>query len=356
MKKVLLTLFAIISFSVSSIAQYFTLKGNTGDAGLDSVSIQYINRAGKIIQESVAAVGGRFTLSGLISQPTFSYLLFKPKGQTIGRKEVEQKRNAAYLDPGAMTISKVPLPGGYLHITGSKTQEEWKTYWDKTKALTGKQLAQASYDYFIQHTDSYITSDRIKYFTSAFSLDSIKAVYQKYSKAIKESTDGRRLAAEIKSREAGQPGTAAFAFEVKDKDDQLLSLTGMKGKYVLLDFWATWCVPCRASMPHMISLYQKYKAKDFVMIGIGDDDKNRKNWLAAIEKDGTGLWPQALRGLDAQLFMKGFDNPNDLSQQYGVRALPTKILIDPGGQIIGRYDGQHSSDADLDRTLESLFK
>lgn len=367
----------------------FTLIGRTNDKTLDSVSIIYINGEGKIIQESVAASDGNFQIKGLISQPTFSNLVFKHKGEIIGKRDVELKRNAAYLNPGEMTITKVPAPNGYLEITGSPAQLDWKVLYDKTKAINKSidslnklsgpashggtnagqgepkvsaslkllkaKEAEINYQYFIANPSSYVTADRVKYYTSGFSIDSIKQLYNKFSSEIKESTDGKRLAAEIKSREVGLVGTKAFAFSVKDKDDKELSLPAMKGKYVLLDFWATWCVPCRASMPQMIKLYNKYKDKNFVMIGIGDDDRNVPNWLAAIDKDGTNLWPQTLRGLNAQMFVKGIDNPRDLGQQYGVRALPTKILIDPNGKIIGRFDGQHSTDDDMEKMLGQLL-
>jgi len=371
------------------ILKSFTLLGKTNDKTLDSVSIIYINGQGKIIQESVAATDGCFQIKGLISQPTFSYMVFKHKGEVIGKRDVELKRNAAYLNPSEMTISKVPAPNGYLEIAGSPAQLDWKVLYNKTRAinktidslnkLSGKpshgvtnsgedsmlratlkslkaKEAKINYEYFTANPSSYVTADRIKYYTSTFGIDSIKQLYNKFSPELKESTDGQRLAAEIKSREVGLPGTMAFAFKVKDKDDKELSLSAMKGKYVLLDFWATWCVPCRASMPQMINLYHKYKGKNFILIGIGDDDKNVPNWLAAIEKDGTNLWPQTLRGLNTQMFVKGIDNPRDLGQQYGVRALPTKILIDPNGKIIGRFDGQHNTDDDMEKMLAQLLK
>jgi thiol-disulfide isomerase/thioredoxin len=377
------------SFSQQSeTLKNFTLIGRTNDKTLDSVSIIYINGQGKIIQESVAAVDGNFQIKGLISQPTFSNLVFKHKGEVIGKRDVELKRNAAYLNPSEMTITKVPAPNGYLEISGSPAQLDWKVLYNKTKAINksidslnklsgpaahgdanaGNDLklkavlkslkakeAKISFGYFIANPSSYVTADRIKYYTSTFGMDSIKQLYNKFSPELKASTDGKRLAAEIKSREVGLTGTKAFAFNVKDKDEKELSLSAMKGKYVLLDFWATWCVPCRASMPQMINLYKKYKDKNLVMIGIGDDDRNMPNWLAAIEKDGTNLWPQTLRGLNAQMFVKGIDNPRDLGQQYGVRALPTKILIDPNGKIIGRFDGQHSTDEEMEKMLAQLL-
>jgi len=366
----------------------FTLAGKTNDNTLDSVSIIYINGQGNIIQESVPAINGNFQIIGLISQPTFAYLVFKHKGEVIGRSDVESKRNAAYLQPGMMTIGKVPLPKGYVDIAGSPVQLEWKILYEQTKAINTSidslnklsgpathglannegdmkskaavkalrdQEAKLNYDYFMAYPSSYVTADRVKFYTSTFGIAAIKMIYANFSPALKTSTDGKRLAAEIKSREVGLPGTMAFAFSVKDKDNADLSLLALRGKYVLLDFWATWCIPCRASMPQMIKLFHQYKDKNLEIIGIGDDDRNIPNWLAAIEKDGIQLWPQTLRGLNSQLFVKGIDNPRDLAQQYGVRALPTKILIDPSGKIIGRFDGQHGSDEDMGKMLAKLL-
>jgi thiol-disulfide isomerase/thioredoxin len=390
--KYLLTLAAFFlvypfAFSQQKIAVDFILSGDIKDSNLDSVSIQYINAQGKIIQETAATKQGIFKFTGNINQPTFSYLVFKHKGEKISRAAAESKRKVAYLESGEMKITTQANSQGYLEVQGSKTQLEWKAFLNETyvldklidslnklnatnhnqplakedgsrKQLTEakKNLAKVSYRYFISHPTSFVTSDRVKYLTSSYSLDSLKTLYGKFSPSIKESMDGKRLAGEIKSREVGLVGTKAFAFDVKDKDSSHVSLEGMKGKYVLLDFWATWCVPCRASMPHLISLYTQYKDKNFALVGIADDDRNVKNWLAAIENDKIGLWPQVLRGLDAQLFIKGIDNPRDISQQYGVKALPTKILIDPKGEIIGRFDGQHSSDEELEKMLSTLLK
>lgn len=352
------SLIPLASFSQSTGKENaFVINGNTNDLKLDSVLIQYINAQGKIVQEAYPADQGRFTLKGLINQPTFSYVIFKHKGEIIGKKDMELKRSVAYLEPGVMTMTKTTASANeFLPIQGSKTQDEWKELMEKTKGVTGAPLAKISYEYFLSHPGSFVTADRMKFFTSVFALDSIKVIYGNFPVELQGSMDVKRLAAEIKSREVGIPGTRAYRFDVKDKDGKAFSLESMKGKYVLLDFWATWCVPCRASMPHMISLYQKYKDKNFVLLGISDDDTNVKNWLLAIEKDGTGAWPQTLRGLDRQQYLQGVDNPRDLSQQYGVRGYPTKILIDPNGMIVGRYDSKYGSDEDLERFLAQVFK
>lgn len=230
------------------------INGDTKDLKLDSVLIQYINSKGKIVQESYPVGQGKFSVKGFITQPTFSYLIFKNKGEIIDKKEMELKRTVAYLSPGTMTVTTTTTPatGEFLEIQGSKTQDEWKELSQKTKGLTGAQLAKISYDYFSSHPGPFVTADRIKYFTSVFSLNSIKLLYEHFPIELKESMDVKRLAAEIKSREIGILGIQAYRFNVKDKDNKELSLE------------------------------------------------------------------------------KG-DNPRDLSQQYGVRAYPTKILIGPDG-------------------------
>lgn len=359
----------------------FTLRGQVSDPKLDSVSIEYINQQGKYIHQVIAAQKGEFTFDGMIDQPSFSFILFKHKGETFTNHDIELKRNLIYIEPGNMLIEKEADAQGCIHVKGSKTQDEWNDLKGQAQALQltvdslqklhpathgtanqseaapyQSQIAKIYYNYFISHPNSYVSSDRVMYFTSAYNLDSLKHIYNNFSMAVKQSMGAKRLAAVIKSREVGLPGTAAFKFMVKDKDGKDLALTDFKGKYVLLDFWATWCVPCRKSMPYVISLYQKYKDKGFDVIAIGDDDKNALNWLAAIDHDGIGMFHHFLRGSNMEMARKGIPNPRDMDEQYGIHALPTKFLVDPDGKIIGRFEGDDSSDVRLDTMLKDIFK
>jgi thiol-disulfide isomerase/thioredoxin len=152
----------------------------------------------------------------------------------------------------------------------------------------------------------------------------------------------------------GSPGAKAYVFSSKELRGEPLSLADYKGKYVLVDFWASWCVPCRAGNPHLLSLYKKYKDKGFEIIGISDDDGNSEVWRKAVEKDGIGVWKHILRGLKSD--GKGnFDRTNDISEHYGIHSLPTKILIDPDGIIVGRYGGGGESEEVMDKKLSEIF-
>lgn len=376
-------LFIIIFFIVplTSFGQQgksFTLRGRITGTQPDSVSMLYINGLGKIGRELVPVTNGMFEIEGSISQPTMAYILFKHKGEKLSKREAEIKTKKIFIEPADMTISEEADAKGDIQVKGSKSQEEWNELQSKTRAVQsaidalggsghgtangpGKetlaplrlQLSRINYAWFTANPGSYVAANQVMFFTSVFTLDSLKHLHDNYTDEIKGSVDGKRLAAEIKSRTIGLPGTMAFQFAVKDKDGKDLSLADFKGKYVLLDFWATWCVPCRASMPHMIGLYKKYKDKNFDVISVGDDDNKVKEWMDAIEHDGTAMFHHTLRGLNADLSRKGIPNPRDLDEGYGIRALPTLILVDPDGKIIGRFSG---NEEDLDKMLAGIFK
>lgn len=114
-------------------------------------------------------------------------------------------------------------------------------------------------------------------------------------------------------------------FNVTDVVGQPLSVAGDKGKVILVDFWATWCGPCRMEMPNVIAAYQKYHAKGFNIIGVSlDEDKTP---LTAYLKEQKIAWPQ---------FFDGKQWSNELAVKYGIDAIPANFLLDGEGKIIGK--------------------
>ena len=140
-------------------------------------------------------------------------------------------------------------------------------------------------------------------------------------------------------------------FATTDINGEKISLRDFKGKYVLLDFWASCCVPCRAGNPHLKELYSKYHDKGIEFIGVSDDDSKPEAWHKAVEKDDLP-WRHVLRGFDIEKMMNNQPNPNDISSKYGISSLPTKILIDRSGKIIGRYSEESGA---LDAKLKEIF-
>lgn len=127
-----------------------------------------------------------------------------------------------------------------------------------------------------------------------------------------------------KARQGLVEGAAFPAFDVKDTNGKSLSVAGLKGKVVLIDFWATWCGPCVKELPNVIAAYDKHHAAGFEIIGVSlDKDKSK---LDAFVNENKMTWPQFFDG-------KGWEN--ELAQKYGINSIPATYLLDREGKIIG---------------------
>lgn len=168
-----------------------------------------------------------------------------------------------------------------------------------------------------------------------------------------DSPYARRIRQEIEGKTSGMAGSKAASFSSKDIDGKLFDLTSLIGeKYVILDFWASWCVPCRKSNPHLKELHNKYREDGLVVVCVADNDSSEDAWKKAVADDGIGQFIHVLRGWRG---MEYFFDLTDASAKYGVHTLPTKFLIGKDGTILGRYgDGGEPHDA-MDIKLKEVF-
>ena len=165
--------------------------------------------------------------------------------------------------------------------------------------------------------------------------------YNLLSAEIKNSSYGKRIKFFTDANFNTGVGSNAIDFSLADADGKLFTLKDFKSKYILLDFWASWCGPCRLENPNLIKAYNHYNSKGFTIVGLSMDS-SKENWLKAVKDDGL-MWKQ----LNDPKSVNG-----KTADRYGVKSLPANFLIDENGKIVAR----NLRGSALEEKLKELLK
>lgn len=378
-KSTLLLAASALALQVAAQGKY-TISGNLQNAEGQKIYLS-IGDAGNNEIDSTVIANGKFTFKGEMQVPfqNGSLLLGNLKDyQTLKMWQVA-------IEPLNITVTGDANDKESVVIKGGKVQEELdrmnqemavfeqpiislnKAYYAQ-QTLEGKDSInhlmepyrkqyQEFVDNYIQsHTDSYFATQYLSLNMGKMTYEDIKTAWERLTPEVqKYGINAKAIKNELDVMAKVRPGKSAPDFTTQDINGKSFTLSSLKGKVVIIDFWASWCVPCRKSNPHMRELYAKYHSKGLDMVYVADDDSNPEKWKKAVEKDqlvGDGFH-HVLRGLKMDTAKGTFDRTHDISEKYAIHFLPTKYLIDRKGNIVCKIN--EGEDAQLDAEIVKLL-
>ncbi len=377
----------MLSMAISTIAMAANAQGKY------TINGQLKNAEGKTIYLSTGDLGSMETDSTVVANGKFSFQgeMDAPfKSGTLILGSLSDYRTAKTwrlaIEPGIISVEGDANQEKSVVIKAGKVQEELKNMLQEMNVFEepARQLSDVLYaqqtkegrdsvslliEPYLKQYDEYMTnfmkSRTNSYYATQFlsvaigkmSYEEIKAIWDNLSPEVQKYGVGSKMVkSELDVLAKVRPGNPAPDFTALDINGKSFTLSSLKGKVVILDFWASWCGPCRKSNPHMRELYKKYHSKGLDMVYVSDDDSNPDKWKAAVEKDqlvGEGFH-HVLRGLKILDKTKyTMDKTNDISDKYAIHYLPTKYLIDKKGNIVCKIS--EGEDAKLDAQIEQLL-
>ncbi|MFA6275701.1 MAG: AhpC/TSA family protein [Pedobacter sp.] len=339
----IIILFLFITSSFTASAQKFTILGTV--TGLKDSTWIFLRKATPEVKlDSSLIVNGKFTLKGNIDEKAVEMIIYTASYKDYTMLWVEPKEIRVTLKAGefkkAITVgSKTQTEADVLRsnlsvidrlqdsLTKSlkgKNGAESAAIWDKIKA-TRNEEQKVYQNYVKDNPNSLIAANILQVYASSWGKEKTRELYQNISAEQKSSKFGKAVSEYLTLNKEIKIGNKFEDFEQENVNGKKIKLSTIKGKYILLEFWASWCGPCRGENPNLVNTYNTYKNKGFEILGVSADD-NKADWLKAI-KDDKLPW----------------ENVSDLKGDrnlavviYGINSFPTNYLIDEKGIIIAK--------------------
>ncbi|RZL49319.1 MAG: AhpC/TSA family protein [Pedobacter sp.] len=367
MKKLIVMLGFIAVFAACKDKTKFVIEGKFTNPGADRKVFLYgmSDKGMAVLDSTTLSEKGEFKFNRTSPETDFfrvnvgasEYMLIAKNGDVVNIEADLLDKNHSYKISGADDADKLS--------EFNALKFKYTASLDSVKAEFEKQAAanSGSREALIEKfTPSYMKAlddlnnaiikfaqDNSKYLVSFYAIslinptgheDAMVAYAEKVDENLKKNTAVKTFVDKVLKLKAVQVGQMAPDFSMNSNDGKVIKLSDYKGKYVLLDFWASWCGPCREENPNVVKAYNTYKNRNFTILGISLD-KDKAAWEQAIKQDGL-TWTHGSE-------LNDFQGPTVLL--YQVEAIPASFLLDPNGKIIARNLRGEQLDAFLNKTL-----
>lgn len=360
MKKILILLIILLPNMIYAQRKDFKIEGIFSSGKIQGKVHYNYSERGITVKDSAVVADGKFQLTGKVLGIQRAYFSFIPAGMEHTKQAWRDSRTL-FIEPGSFKIVADSSLSG-AKILGSPINSEYQVYmapleavarerkpvWDeyiKIKAADRKTSPRAAElkaridettvkreellkNYVHTHPKSYFSIEAITELMGPYVVvEKVEKLWQGLDPELKNSYNGRIINAALSGSKATDVNSKAPAFSQPDTSGKMVNLSDIKGKYVFVDFWASWCHPCRAENPNVLKAYNTYKNRNFTVVGISIDfEKDHGKWIKAIHEDGMP-WTQLLSPANID---------GGAMKTYGVRAIPSNFLIDPNGIIVGK--------------------